>query len=78
MKDRDKKIIQRYINGEKKLSSKLREIYDRHDNEPNDIYVDYINGFFEDDIPKMFAAKVAIRKEAPLKMMKPSFEKRNK
>lgn len=76
MKDKDKKIIQRFIDGEKQLHSKLMEIEIGEDS--IDIYADYLNAYRLEDMPAMFAAKKAIKAEMPALKLKPHFEKRKK
>lgn len=76
MDDKAKKIIQRYIDGEKQLMSKLTEIHASLENDENCPYVSYLKYLFEDNYEKMFIYKKQIQKDISHKGLKPNFPKK--
>lgn len=84
MKDRSKKIIARFIDGEKKLHVKIKVIWNEvvkpvregkaEKDEEWTAYHDFLVGYFEDDMERMTKAKREITSSDSKR--KPSFPKR--
>ena len=76
MDEKEKKLVQRYIDGEKQLMSKLSEIHSKIT--ANDIcsYSLYLKYLFEDDYENMVIHKREIQKDISHKGLKPNFPKK--
>jgi len=76
MDDKAKKIIQRYIDGEKQLMPKLTDIHATLEINDNCSYTCYLKYLFEDNFEKMFICKREIQKDISHKGLKPNFPKK--
>jgi len=74
MDEKSKIIIQRFIDGEKDLFNKLKEIDVDND---NDIYANYLRALFNDNMDESFRFKRLIRNEISNKY-KPNFKQKSK
>ena len=74
MDDKEKKLIQRYIDGEKQLISKLTEIFASTPTSETCSYYLFLKYLFDDD-QQMFIHKREIQKDISHKGLKPNFPK---
>jgi len=77
MKSKNITIVQRYIDGEKKLSNKLSEIHAKLKPADQEFEAAYLRAFFSDDDVTALKVKKEIQKNMKLKY-KPSFKKDEK
>lgn len=78
MDDKAKKIIQRYVDGEKTLMSKLEELHSSLDSNDNDVYASFLRSLMaDDDFQKIFMYKKEIQKDISHKGLKPNFPKKS-
>lgn len=59
-------IVRRFIDGEKQLQSKLKDIHSNLTESDNSVYDLYLKAFFNDDIKEIFLQKKNILQLMPL------------
>ena len=77
MKLKEMQLVQRFIDGEKSLFSKLEKIHSNLKNTDREFEAAYLRAFFSDDANAALTAKQEIQKSMKSNH-KPSFKKRGK
>jgi|GEM_PF-2525422 hypothetical protein len=76
MDDKSKKIIQRYVDGEKQLFSKLALIFETLEEKDDSSYASYLKALFNDNLQEMLLHKKQIFSDISRKGFKPNFDKK--
>ena len=75
MDTKSQTIIRRFIDGEKQLQSKLKDIHSNLTENDNSVYDLYLKAFFNDDLEETFLQKKNILRQTPPTKNKPSWKK---
>jgi len=76
MKDKAKKLIERFIEGEKNLYPKLVPLLEKYKDEDND-HINFLRALENDENEKMFKLKAKIKVKLS-SHFKPSFDKKRR
>ena len=77
MDTKSQTIVRRFIDGEKQLQTKLKDIHSNLTENDNSVYDLYLKAFFNDDLEEIFIQKKNILQLTPPKN-KPAWKKQAK